>query len=324
MHLHDLHPWQHSHVFGQDRKRPGENRTLLVIALTGITMVIEIAAGLAYGSMALLADGLHMASHASALGIAAFAYIYARRRADDPRFSFGSGKVNALGGFSGALLLLVFALIMAWESVERVVSPVAIQFDQAILVAVLGLLVNAASMGILRHDHDHPHGHGDDGRGGHGHEPEHDHNVRSAYLHVLADALTSFLAIVALLGAKYAGLLWMDPVMGLVGAALIVRWSYGLLRESGGVLLDRQAPATVSERIRSAIEGEDDNRVADLHVWSIGPGNYSAILSVVSHQPRPPEHYKRLIPPSLNINHATVEVHYCPDRPVGARASRER
>src|SRR6185503_16027209 len=209
--------WRHEHSFGQDRRRPGESRTQVVIAITATMMVIEIAAGALFGSMALLADGLHMASHAVALGINAYAYAYARRHARDAAYSFGTGKVNTLGGFTGAVLLAAFALLMAAESVQRLVSPIRIAFDQAIWVAVLGLIVNGASMLILGrhahddddhghshddHDHDHDHVHG---------AASHDHNLVSAYLHVLADALTSLLAIVALLAAKYFGLAWMDP-----------------------------------------------------------------------------------------------------------------
>ncbi|MFT5131332.1 MAG: cation diffusion facilitator family transporter, partial [Rhodothermales bacterium] len=203
--------WPHSHTFGQDEKRAGENRTLLVIVITAVMMVVEIGAGLLYGSMALLADGLHMASHAAALGVSYFAYRYARRHAADPRFSFGTGKVNALGGFAGAILLAVFAAMMAWHSVERLLNPVTIVYSRAIAVAIVGLLVNGLSALILGHDDQHDHRH-------HHHEHTDDHNLKSAYFHVLADALTSVLAIVALLSAKYAGWIWMDPMMGIVGS----------------------------------------------------------------------------------------------------------
>ncbi len=212
---------RHQHTFGQDLKRPGEFRTLVVIAITASMMVVEIAAGLAFGSMALLADGLHMGSHAVALGISAFAYVYARRHAHNERYSFGTGKVNTLGGYTGAILLAVFASMMAFESVVRLFNPVEIAFNQAIFVAVLGLIVNGASVFILDVGHDHEHDH-------HGHDHHHDHNLKSAYLHVLADALTSLLAIFALLIGKYFGAVWMDPVMGIVGAILVARWSIGL------------------------------------------------------------------------------------------------
>ena len=316
-----LAPWRHEHSFGQDRRRPGESRTRLVIAITATMMVVEIAAGALFGSMALLADGLHMASHAVALGINAYAYAYARRHAQDASFSFGTGKVNTLGGFTGAVLLAAFALLMVSESVQRLVAPIPIAFDQAIFVAVLGLVVNGVSMFILghRHDgrghesdhaHDDDHDHDDHELGhAHAHEAGHDHNLVSAYLHVLADALTSLLAIVALLAAKYFGLGWMDPVMGLVGAALVARWSFGLLKTTGAVLLDRSAPEAALAALKAAIERVDDNRVVDLHAWSIGPNLYAAVLTVVTPHPRAPEHYKALLPRGLNIVHVTVEVH---------------
>lgn len=292
---------RHSHVFGQDRARPGERRTLIVIAITAAMMVIEVTAGIVYGSMALLADGLHMASHAVALSINAFAYVYARRRAHDEEFSFGTGKVNALGGFSGAILLALFAFMMAWESVTRLIFPVPIVFDRAILVAVVGLLVNGASMLILdHHDHDHDHSHG------HGHG--HDHNLRAAYLHVLADALTSLLAIFALLVAKYLGQLWMDPLMGIVGAVLVARWSVGLLRSTSEILLDRQGPRAARERIRESLEADGITRVTDLHLWSIGPGIYSLVITLATDQPRSTDDYRARIPDDLHIVHANIEV----------------
>lgn len=275
-----------------------------MIVITGITMIAEIAAGVLFGSMALLADGLHMASHTLALAINAFAYVYARRHARDERFSFGTGKVNALGGFSSAVLLLVFALIMAWESVHRMLNPVDIAFNQAIFVAVLGLIVNGVSMAILGHRHD-DHG---------GEDHAHDHNLRAAYLHVLADALTSILAVFALLAAKYSGQVWMDPLMGIIGAALVSRWALSLLRSTSGVLLDRQGPAETRAEIRKSIERDGDSRVADLHVWVIGPGVHAAIVSVVAHTPRSPEHYGGQLPPELGLGHVTVEVHQCAER----------
>jgi cation diffusion facilitator family transporter len=299
--------WRHDHSFGQELKRPGEPRTLIVIGITATMMIVEIVAGVLFGSMALLADGLHMASHAAALSINAFAYVYARRHARDESFSFGTGKINTLGGFTGAVLLAGFALLMVSESIQRLVAPVSIAFNQAILVAVVGLLVNGASMLILGH-----HGHGDDDHDDehdHDHQHEHDHNLVSAYLHVLADALTSLLAIFALLAAKYFGLTWMDPVMGIVGAVLVARWSAGLLRETSRVLLDKAAPASTLAAIRDAIERVDGNRVVDLHVWCIGLDMYSALLSVVTPHPRPPEHYKRLLPENLGLVHVAVEVH---------------
>ena len=304
MHTKTTRAWQHDHIFGQDKIRPGERRTLWVIFITATMMAVEITTGLAYGSMALLADGLHMGSHTAALGITTIAYIYTRRRATDSRFSFGTGKVNAFAGYTSAVLLALFALLMAWESVARFFNPVEIAFNQAIAVAILGLVVNGASMIMLggHHDHSHDHHHG------HSHT---DHNLRAAYLHVLADALTSLLAIFALLAGKYLGLNWMDPAMGIVGAILVARWSTGLIRDTSGILLDHQAPADLQEKARTAIEAIDDNRIADLHIWSIGPDIYSATFSIVSDSPKPPEHYKSLIPKELGIVHSIVEVHQC-------------
>lgn len=296
---------QHDHTFGQDVKRRGESRTLIVIAITAAMMVVELVAGILFGSMALLADGLHMASHAVALGINAFAYIYARRNARNTLYSFGTGKVNALGGFTGAVLLAVFALIMAVESFHRLINPIEIIFNQAIVVALLGLMVNGVCVFILgTKDHEHKHGHGD-----HHHSHEHDHNLKSAYLHVLADALTSILAIVALLTAKYFGLIWMDPVMGMVGALLVARWSIGLLGSTSGILLDRQAPHNLRREIKEKMEADDDIRVTDLHVWSIGPDIYSALISIVAHKPVTPTEYKTRIPARLGVVHVAVEVH---------------
>ncbi|NQU29836.1 MAG: CDF family Co(II)/Ni(II) efflux transporter DmeF [Anaerolineae bacterium] len=319
MHKENIHSWQHAHTLGQDQKRPGEHRTMIVIVITGAMMIVEIATGVLFGSMALLADGLHMASHAVALGINAFAYVYARRHADDTRFSFGTGKVNALGGFTGAVLLALFALLMAWESIERIMAPVEIAFNQAIFVAIIGLLVNGGSVFILgiKHQHQH-HDHDTQETDGHQHSHHHDHNLQSAYFHVLSYALTSILAIFALLAAKYLGLTWMDPLMGILGALLVARWSLGLLRGTSDVLLDKQGPDEVRAKVREGIERDGDSRVADLHLWSIGPNIYSVIISVVAHDPQLPDYYKASIPSGLGLEHVTVEVQQCLDQePVG-------
>jgi len=295
----------HEHHFGQAEPKGGEARTRIVVVLTAVFMLVEVAAGLAFGSMALLADGLHMASHASALGLALIAYIYARRHAHDRRFSFGTGKVNSLAGFASAVVLALFALIMAGESVRRFIRPVAISFDEAIVVAVLGLLVNGASVVILRarhadehgeHDHDHDHHH------------HHDHNLRAAHLHVLADALTSILAIIALVAARQLGAVWMDPAMGVVGGALVARWSWRLLKDTGSVLLDRQAPDPILQAIARAVEADGRLRLVDLHVWSIGPGYRAAIVSVATSGPCQVSEIERLIPVDLGIAHLTVEL----------------
>jgi cation diffusion facilitator family transporter len=302
--------WQHGHGFGQDMKRPGEGRTIIVIAITGIMMVVEMTAGILFGSMALLADGLHMASHAAALSISAFAYIYARHHAFDERYTFGTGKVNALGGFTGAVLLAIFALIMVWESAKRFIYPVEIAFNQAIFVAVLGLIVNGASVFILDYKNGPQQHHHNDLRNQNNHQ---DHNLKSAYLHVLADALTSLLAIFALLAAKYFGLIWMDPLMGIVGAVLVSRWSLGLIRDTSGVLLDKQGPEEIRENIKKGIEKSGSDQIADLHLWSVGPDIYAAIITVVTCAPKSSEHYKQLIPSDLNLVHVTVEIHQCDD-----------
>ncbi len=311
MHTYDLTQWQHDHVFGQEKAKQGERRTLLVVILTAVMMVVEIAAGFVYGSMALLADGLHMASHATALCIALFAYVYARRLAADRRFSFGTGKINSLAGFGSAVLLGGFALVMAIESTYRLISPINIAFDQALIVAFIGLAVNGVSAWLLAvepHHHGHEPGHKHD----HQHHRDHDYNLRGAYLHVLADALTSLLAIAALLAGKYFSALWLDSFMGIVGAILVARWSYGLMHETAQVLLDQQADESITARLRKQIQGTTTDRIADLHVWSIGPGIHAAEIVVISDDPKQPGHYKSLIPHDLNIVHATVEVHQCP------------
>ena len=309
------HPYAHDHIFGQDQRRPGETRTLAVFALTIVTMMIEITAGVMTGSMALLADGLHMGSHALALGINAFAYWYARRHAGNPAFSFGTGKVNALGGFTGALLLAGFSAGMAFESVERLVNPTRIAFDYAIGVAVIGLVVNGVSVFILGdHDHGHSHGHGHSHDHGHHHHegthaPEpHDHNLRSAYFHVLADALTSVLAIVALLAGKYWGTHWMDPMMGVIGAALVARWSVTLLRDTSNTLLDKQAPPPIVEQLRGQLAQAQDE-VIDLHVWSVGPGLLALEATVLTSTPCSSAQVKERISSDSGVIHATIEVH---------------
>jgi cation diffusion facilitator family transporter len=298
MHTESVERWVHNHTFGQDEKRSAERRTLIVSVVTVLTMIVEIAAGIVFGSMALLADGLHMGSHASALAISVLAYRYTRIHAGDARFNFGTGKVSSLAAFASATLLALVALAMAWESVGRLVSPVVIRFNQAIFVAVFGLVINGACLAIL---------------GGHGSDrhDHHDHNFRSAYFHVLADALTSVLAIFALLFGKYMGQQWMDPVMGLVGAALVIRWSWGLLGSSARVLLDLQASDEVLGAIRTSIESEGDNRVSDLHVWSVGPGIHAAEIAIVSSRPLDPDDYYKLLPGELGLVHVTVETHRC-------------
>jgi cation diffusion facilitator family transporter len=321
MHTQSIERWVHDHTFGQDAPKAGERRTLAVIGITAVTMIAEIAAGVLFGSMALLADGLHMGTHASALTISAFAYFYTRRHATDPRFNFGTGKMNSLAAFASAVMLVIFALGMAGESTKRLVSPVEIQFDWAILVAVVGLLVNGVCLLILRgRGHDHPHDHDahdhrDEPPHEHSHDIRHDHNLWSAYLHVLADALTSVFAILALLAGKYLHHPWLDPFMGVVGAVLVACWSWGLLRSSAHVLLDMQAPDSLRNAIRQAVEADRDNRVSDLHAWAVGPGIHAAEIVVVTSQPDAPDHYREKLATGLGLVHVTVEVQQCPSAP---------
>jgi cation diffusion facilitator family transporter len=319
MHSHTLHQWQHTHHFTQD-DRQSERRTQIVIGLTFTMMILEIIGGLIFGSMALLADGWHMATHVAALSITAIAYWYARRHADNPRYSFGTGKVGVLGGFASAIALAVVALVMALESLQRFFMDVTIQFPEAIAVAVVGLVVNLVSALLLRDHHDHAdHGHEHHDHADHGHE-HHDHNLRAAYLHVLADALTSLLAIIALVAGMFLGWVWLDAVMGIVGALVITRWSWGLLRDTSAILLDSDvSPATV-EAVQATIEADADNRVADLHVWRVGPHHLAAIISVVTHYPQPPEHYKELLHDIPNLAHISVEVQPCASEPCLPRS----
>ncbi|MEX2482065.1 MAG: CDF family Co(II)/Ni(II) efflux transporter DmeF [Gammaproteobacteria bacterium] len=309
MHSHTLESWRRRHDFNTDTSL-AEHHTLGVVLLTAAMMVIEIVAGMYYGSMALLADGWHMATHVAAFGITLCAYRYARTHASDPRFSFGTGKVTTLGGFASAVALAVVAGVMAVESTLRLFDPRAIHFDEALAVAVLGLIVNLVSgylLGVRAHGHQP-----DEGPGAQASEV-HDHNLRAAYLHVLADALTSVLAIAALLAGKYAGLHMLDPVIGLIGAAVIGRWALGLMRTTSNILLDGAADAQTSARIVAAIENDADNRVADLHVWQVGGGQFAVEIVLVTHDPRPPAHYKGLIAGIPRLAHVVVEVDACPD-----------
>ncbi len=290
----------HSHDFGTSRTTSGERRTRWVVAVTLVMMIAEIAAGLHFGSMALLADGWHMGTHAAALGVTVFAYVYARHHASDPRYTFGTGKVGALAGFASAIGLAVVALVVLAESVGRLLSPVRIRFAEAIAVAVIGLIVNLVSAILLGHDHDHD--------GGAETAHHHDHNLRGAYLHVLADALTSVLAIFALLTGMSFGWNWLDPLVGLVGSLVIARWSWGLLRETSAVLLDGEIPQERLQLIQQSLEACDDNRVGDLHVWRVGPRHLAAVVTVVTPNPRPPAHYRALLAQHSDLVHVTVEV----------------
>ena len=306
--------WFETHNFLGSQHDRHERRTWMVVGLTAITMVVEITAGSWFNSMALLADGWHMATHAGALGLSALAYRFARRHARNPRFTFGTGKVGDLAAYSSGIILAVAAIMIAWESVTRLVNPLPIAFNQAILVAVLGLLVNFVSAAMLwsRHGHGHDHGHAHDHDHGHHHGHDHahhtDHNIRAAFMHVVADALTSVLAIVALVVGLVFGAVWLDPLMGIVGAAVILHWSIGLMRDTGGILLDMEAGGDLAARIRSDIEAKDGDRVADLHVWRVGPGHFSAIVAIVTRRATDAAELKTALKARYPLAHLTVEV----------------
>lgn len=308
----------HDHVFlGGDHER-NERRTWIVIAITATMMVVEIAAGSIYGSMALVADGWHMSTHAAAMLITALAYMFARKNAHNPRFTFGTGKLGDLAAFASAIVLALVALMIVWESVVRLYNPVVIDFPQAIGVAALGLAVNLLSAWLLREDHQHHdrghHGHGHHAHHGHDHHPAHgsagghDNNLRAAYFHVLSDALVAILAIGALVLGSLYGWAWMDPAMGIVGGIVILRWSWGLIRDAGGVLIDYiPAQEDLPSEIREAIE-QDGETITDLHVWQLGPGHHGAIVSIRSRTPREPAFYREKLAHIHDLSHVTVEV----------------
>lgn len=318
MAIHDLSGWRHSHAFDPGNLA-GERRTWLVVALTAITMVAEIVAGFFTGSMALLADGWHMATHVVALSIAGAAYLLARRWSGDERFAFGTWKIEVLGAFTSALLLLVVAFAMAFESAHRLLRPEPIQFGIALGVAAVGLVVNLASAWMLHgrgadshhrhaahaahergHDHHHSHGHA-----------HHDLNLSSAYAHVLTDALTSVLAIVALAAGLWGGWAWLDPAMGIVGAGVIAWWAKGLLADSARVLLDREMDAPVVQQMRDAIQSDGDAEIADLHVWRVGRSSYAAVVCVVAHRPLSPDAYRGRVAGIRSLAHVSIEVNRC-------------
>ena len=311
MHSHSVDQWTHDHVFLGPKHAHNERRTWFVVALTAIMMVGEIVAGSVFGSMALLADGWHMATHAAALGIAAAAYLFARQHARNSHFAFGTGKFGDLAAFSSAIILALIAVQIAYESALRLVHPVPIEYGEAIAVAVLGLAVNLVSAWLLRDspDHDH-HGHGhshDDHSHGHRH---HDNNLRAAYIHVLADAATSVLAIGALVIAMYSRWIWTDPLVGIVGSLVIGSWAFGLIRASGAVLLDVSVDKNLEVVIRDRLETKGD-KVTDLHLWQVGPGHRAAVISVVSDQPLAPAIYKRRLKGLRGLSHVTIEVELC-------------
>ena len=294
----------HDHVFLGKRHDENARRTLWVVALTAVMMVGEIAAGLAFNSMALLADAFHMATHAGALGIAAIAYAYAKRHAHGRRYSFGTGKVGDLAGFASALVLGIVALGIAFESAMRLVDPRPVAFAEATIIAVIGLGVNIVSALLLGHGHSHGNEHHHGEAHDHDHVHEKDNNLRSAYLHVVADALTSVLAIAALLGGRYLGWVWLDPLMGIVGSVVIAAWAWSLMRDTGAVLLDA-TDAAIEADIRELVEGPGDAKITDLHVWRVGPGAHSAIISVVG---ATREAICTRVKPVHGIEHLTVEI----------------
>lgn len=294
----------HDHLFLGAAHDDNARRTLWVVALTFVMMIGEIAAGYITGSMALLADGFHMATHAGALGIAAAAYGFARRHANNSRFSFGTGKVGDLAGFASAIVLGLVSIGIAGESIVRLFQPTTVAFTEATVIAVVGLAVNIVSAFLLSGNHGH-HGH-DHHDHSHAHAHHHDNNLRSAYLHVLADALTSVLAIVALLAGRYLGWVWLDPVIGIVGALVIAKWAYGLMCDSAAVLLDTTDEHVAAE-IRELLESTDDVRISDLHVWQVGPQARAAIVSVVAAASVSADAIRERLAPVHELSHLTVE-----------------
>jgi cation diffusion facilitator family transporter len=307
MHAESMDYWTHEHVFlGADHAR-NERRTRIVVGLCCAMMVAEIVGGMLFQSMALVADGLHMSTHAAALLIAAAAYAFARRRRHDARFTFGTGKFGDLAGFTSAIVLAMIALLIGWESVGRLIHPVPIGFNEAIPIAALGLGVNLLSAWLLRDDHDRNHEHH-----GRGHDDHHnrDLNLRAAYVHVVADAAVSILAVVGLVTARELGWLWVDAVMGIIGAAVIANWSLALVRATGAVLLDIRPNAQLLSSIRKCLESGSD-RVADLHLWRVGPGHNAVVATIVSHEPQAPNFYKKRLATVPGLSHVTIEVERC-------------
>jgi len=316
----------HSHVFLGDDHERAERRTWAVIILCTVMMIAEIIGGALFGSLALIADGLHMSTHAGALLLAALAYTFARRYAADPAFTFGTGKFGDLAGFSSAVVLAMIALLIGYEAVSRFLNPVPIAFDEAIPIAVLGLAVNIASAWLLAGGHHHGQDHGHSHSHGHSHHHDHEHdehdehdhvherhhrdnNMRAAVIHVAADAAVSVLVIAGLLLARTFGWLWMDPLAGLIGAFVIASWSVALIRDTGAILLDRMPDRAMAEKLTATIESEGD-KVTDLHLWRLGPGHLGAIVSIATSKPREPAHYRQRLADFPDLSHVTVEVQH--------------
>ncbi|HSV71396.1 MAG TPA: CDF family Co(II)/Ni(II) efflux transporter DmeF [Methylibium sp.] len=334
MHVHDLRPWQHRHDYAADRSA-SERRTRWVIAITLVMMVAEIAAGWWWQSMALLADGWHMGTHAAAIGVAALSYALARRWASDTRFSFGPWKVEVLGAYTSAVLLGVVALGIAAESLLRLWSPRPVGYDESLVVAVLGLAVNAVCAWLLHggpqrgHAHQHAPHRAHDHHHDHAHDDGHDHadlNLKAAYLHVLADAATSVLAIVALLAGKFAGWAWLDPAIGLLGAVMIAVWSIGLLRQTAKILLDREMDDPLAAQVRRRLESDNDARVADLHLWRVGDTRFACHVTLVADRPLTADLYRERLHELDTLAHVSIEVNRCQGEaaPGADRGSRAR
>ena len=317
-HTHSIQEFQHGHVFLGPHHGENERRVWIVVALTSIMMVAEIAGGTVFGSLALVADGWHMSTHAAALTISALAYYFARRYARDGRFAFGTGKLGDLASFSSAIILGMIALLIAYEALDHLIHPLVIAYDEAIAIATLGLAVNLASGWLLKdgHGHDH-HDHGHVHAGG-----DHDLNLRAAYVHVLADALVSLFVIGGLLTAKYANWPFMDPIAGLLGTAVIVSWAYGLALQSGAILVDSVPDRALAAEMRKRLEAGGD-AISDLHLWRVGPGHYAATVSVLSGDPKPPQVYKDKLAGLPKLSHVTVEVERCPTPGCGTKAAPE-
>ncbi len=312
MHTSDLSPWKHDHNFSGDTSS-AEKRTRRVVVLTAGMMLVEIVAGYFFHSMALVADGWHMGTHVAAFALAVLAYSYGRRHANDERFTFGTGKVGVLGAFTSAIVLSIIALVIAGESIQRLVTPQVIHFREAIFIAAVGLVVNLVSALMLKDEpHHHHHDHMDEGH----HGPQHDLNLKAAYIHVLADTFTALGAVVALCAGYFWGWVWLDPAMGLVGTIVILSWAYTLLRDTGSILLDRvPVSSDLPVVIREGIEEDGDSKITDLHIWQVGVNKFAAVISVVAHNPKTPEEYRRALKIHEELIHVTVEVQQCHEHP---------
>jgi len=314
MHTQSIDEFRHSHVFLGDTHEQNERKTWAVIAVCAVMMFAEIVGGWWFGSVALIADGLHMSTHAGALLIAALAYTYSRRYVNDARLTFGTGKFGDLAAFTSAIALAMIALLIGYESVDRLINPVPIAFNQAIPIAVVGLGVNLLSAYLLRDDHHHHHGHAHQHDHPRVHQNSHvhrDHNLRAAFVHVMADAAVSVLVIIGLVAGRQFGWIWMDPIMGLAATVVILSWSWTLIRSAGSILLDVCPDPSLARKIAVRLEQGSD-RVSDLHLWRLGPGHLAAVISIVSHDPRSTEQYKRRLSGLPGLSHLTIEVVHCP------------